>query len=84
MAANSTIARNRSAVDAVVNGEIWRPKRIDAIFASPTGREAYTNRPWDPAAPISFRDTFGVAIVIIRNLKVKKGYSVVTAFPFFD
>jgi hypothetical protein len=81
---NSTLAQSQSIVDTVVNGQILGPKRINAIFGSPTGREAYTNRPWDSSASIFFRDTFGAAVVIIRNQKVKKGYSVITAFPFFD
>ncbi len=81
---NSVIARNRSIIEAVVNGEIFGPKRIDAFFGSPTGREAYLLRPLDPSVSILFRDTYGAAVVVVRTRKSKKGFSIITAFPIFD
>jgi hypothetical protein len=80
---NSTLSQNRSIVEAVIKGQIGKA-RIQSIFRSETGIEAYTDKPWDPSAPITIRDTFGVAVIILRNIKSPRGFSIVTAFPFSD
>ncbi|MEK4035631.1 hypothetical protein WOC76_05330 [Methylocystis sp. IM3] len=80
---NSVLAENASMVAEVVEGRV-RKARLNKWFTSPTGSEAFTDRPWDPGASIGFRETFGAAVVVFRNPNVTKGYSIITAFPFFD
>jgi hypothetical protein len=70
-------------VAEVVEGRV-RKARLNKWFTSPTGSEAFTDRPWDPGASIGFRETFGAAVVVFRNPNVTKGYSIITAVPFFD
>lgn len=79
---NLTLAQNKSIVDAVASGMIKTGTRLNAIFNSATGREAYMPKPWQPGSAIFFRDTFGAAVVIVHNSKSFKGFSVITAFPF--
>jgi hypothetical protein len=81
---NSVISQNSAIVEAVVSGRIKGAKQISAFFDSPTGREAYALRPWDPSASISMRDTFGAAVIIFRNSATPRGFSILTAFPLFD
>lgn len=80
---NSTLAQKQDVVDQVARGEIGIRRNIpvDARFGSPTGREAFTERPWDPSASIDFRETFGVGVFIRHNPRSIKGFSIISAFP---
>ncbi|MGJ0510410.1 MAG: RNase A-like domain-containing protein [Methylocystis sp.] len=81
---NSVLAEHRSLVEQVISGASRKQIRLNKWFASPTGFEAFTDRPWDPSAPIAIRDTYGAAVVIVKNPNTERGFSIVTAFPFFD
>lgn len=80
----AVLAENVQLLQDVIDGKIIEPIRLNQLFSSPTGREAYALRPWDISAPIFFRDTFGAAVIVVYNRKARDGYSIITAFPFFD
>jgi hypothetical protein len=74
---NSTIAQNRTLVDAVTN-DTSRAELLTARFSSITGYEAHLqtfhSRP-------NIRHTYGVGVFIVRDPKSDKGYRVQSAFP---
>ncbi len=74
---NSTLAQNRDVVDRVVRGD-QRIGIVSAQFDSITGYEAYLPR--FHAQPV-MRDTYGVRVIIIRDLQTKNGFRVQSAFP---
>ena len=74
---NSTISANQNEVDLVVDGLSQRAE-IDEYFGSPTGYEAFAQTERSTAF---VRDTYGVHVVIVRDLDSPKGYQVLTAYP---
>jgi hypothetical protein len=74
---NSTVAVNQDTVDLVANGSSSRAE-LDADFSSPTGYEAFAKT--ERSTP-KIRDTYGVHVVIVRDLSSPKGYLVFTAYP---
>ena len=74
---NSTISANQNEVDLVVDGLSQRAE-IDEYFGSPTGYEAFAQT--ERSTPF-VRDTYGVHVVIVRDLDSPKGYRVLTAYP---
>lgn len=74
---NSTLAQNRDVVERVARGE-QRIAVITAEFNSITGYEAFLSR--FHAQPY-MRDTYGVGVVVIRDLQAKNGFRIQSAFP---
>ncbi len=90
----STIAdpANRVLLDQVISGERVRYVTLNKTFASPTGIEAYVPAA-DRPPPITFRrklpplkprvrTTYAVRVVIRHDPLDRRGYRVVTAFPW--
>jgi hypothetical protein len=74
---NSTIGQNQDTVSLVANGSLSRAE-LDADFPSATGYEAFAAT--ERSTPY-IRDTYGVHVVIVRDLGSTKGYLVLTAYP---
>jgi hypothetical protein len=74
---NSTISDNQDKVDQVGRGE-QSSASISKRFSSPTGYEAYLSR---AHAEPYIRDTFGVKVIIQRDLGSTRGWPVQTAYP---
>lgn len=74
---NRTLELNAQKVDEVANGN-----KPDAYFTTRfgyrTGREAYTTKD----GVMYMRNTYGVAIYIVRDPRSSRGYRVQSAFPF--
>jgi hypothetical protein len=74
---SSTIAQNQSVSDRVARGEL--PQAFfTARFTSPTGYEAYL--PTRHAEPY-MRETYGVSVFIIRDMRADKGWRIHSAYP---
>lgn len=74
---NSTLARNRNIVDGVVNGTMSE-QRVEALFNSPTGIEAYAST---IRSQPRIRETYGVGVYIRQDPTARRGYRVITAYP---
>jgi hypothetical protein len=74
---NSTVAQNQGEVEAVVSGRA-PAATLRAWFDTPTGKEAYART--ERSEPI-MRETYGVAVPIIRDAGSERGYRLVSAFP---
>ena len=74
---NRTLEQNRDQVEAVATGRLAE-KFITYRFGYKTGREAFRE---DVDAVPYLRDTYGVGVLIRRDPRAARGYSVVTAFP---
>ncbi|MBS0241588.1 MAG: phage portal protein [Proteobacteria bacterium] len=74
---DSTLAQNKTVVDAVAEGRL-REVRVDAMFTSQTGFEAYA--PNTRSQP-TIRDTYGVGVFIRHDPDTARGYRVISAYP---
>lgn len=74
---SSTIADNKAAVDAVVNGATPR-EFITSTFKTITGKEAYAAT---PRAQPYMRETFSVGVLIAYDPTRTRGYRVITSYP---
>jgi hypothetical protein len=74
---NRTLEDNKETVDRVASGqENW--VLLEKRFGYVTGKEAF--RPNADTEP-HIRDTYGVRIVLLHDLRSDRGYRVYTAFP---
>jgi len=74
---NRTLEDNKETVDRVASGQEER-RMMEKRFGYVTGKEAF--RPSADEDPY-IRDTYGVRVVILHDLRSERGYRVYTAFP---
>jgi hypothetical protein len=77
---NRTLQQNKAIVDQVASGKIDE-EFVTTRFGYVTGREAF--RP-DPNTNPYLRNTYGVGVFIVHDLRSERGYSVITAYPRND
>jgi hypothetical protein len=74
---SSTLAKNQDIVDRVASGEL-DDAFITAEFDTKTGREAYAPTEY---SEVYLRDTHGVAVLIVHDDTVERGFTIWTAYP---
>jgi hypothetical protein len=74
---NRVLRLESGKVDNVAEGKVRR-ETLEQMFDGVTGKEAF--RPNGDSDPY-IRDTYGVRVVIKRDGRSPRGYTVVTAFP---
>jgi hypothetical protein len=68
---------NAREVEAVVSGRA-PAATLRASFDTPTGKEAYART--ERSEPV-MRETYGVAVPIIRDPSSERGYRILSAYP---
>jgi len=74
---NSTLAQNRDTVDRIASG-LLPTRPVFAQFDSVTGIEAVAAH---IGSGISFRETYGVGVIVFPDPSSPRGFTVWTAFP---
>lgn len=78
---NSAIVQQQDTVELVARGVlgVTEPKRVNAEFNSPTGKEAFVA---SARGQPDIRDTWWVAVVLWHDVTSPRGFRVQSAFPF--
>ena len=74
---NSTLAQNRDTIERIASG-LLPTMPVFSQFDSVTGMEAVAAH---IGSGISFRETYGVGVIAVRDPSSPRGYTVWTAFP---
>ena len=76
---NSTLTEKSGMLKAVASGKFGDvPQALESKFSISTGREAYVDRETGMAY---MRNSNAVRVVIRQNVKMPRGYYILTAYP---